>query len=360
MRKPAEAAAEYDRVPPPRWLPAKAVRLLAWRRALAGRYDAETEALFYQVWRKGGGLRGLVDWLRFRRELGHPLDERHAQILADTLIGTRNDLTARGLELLVEADVKESLASISWSDWLQPYAESSPPIATVLRDAGGSLGTRAAQLAGLHRSQDRWRTAFSVFLGDCRGDICVVGNGGSLKGAGLGSWIDDHRCVVRFNHWKSDESVFDDLGTRIDVWVCAPGFLPRAVEIGLEPPSWLVLVGPDVRFRRAGAGVNWEPVLSMLEDGVKVLTIPLPMWKEAVALLNAPPSAGISFILWLRHLAGGLQGLSVVGFDAAGIDGGNYHHAFPRKRPGWRHDWDREAAVLSSLEDEGLRVMRKR
>jgi hypothetical protein len=342
---------------PSDWLPGQLARLLAWRRQLQGRYDATTASLFRHAWHKGGGLRALLEWLRFRRELGQPLDPVSVQTLRQTLGEARGPLAWQAVELLLEADPAACPAAGVVQDRLEPCADFSPPLARALHDVGRPLGRRAARLADLHRSQVQWRSDFAGFLRGCRGQTCVVGNAGSLNGAGLGAQIDAHRCVVRFNRWCGEDSAAEDLGARLDVWVCTPRFLPQAMSLGRGLPRWLVLTGPDACYGRAGRGVDWGLVLELLDAGVKVLTIPLPVWAEMVAELGAPPSAGVLFLAWAQHCLDGPSGLSITGFDLVGVRTSGYHHAGASLRPGRRHAWGRESALLEVWKGRGLRSL---
>jgi hypothetical protein len=162
--------------------------------------------------------------------------------------------------------------------------------------------------------------------------------------------------VVRFNRWRSGAASEADLGSRLDVWVCTPRFLPQLVEMGVTPPAWLVLSGPDVRYRRAGRGVDWGLVVALLEQGVRVLTVPLTVWRGVVEPLGAPPSAGILMLAWARNCIADVGRLRFVGFDSART-GGAYHHAGARMRPGRRHAWAGEAALLGAWQRDGLHIL---
>lgn len=48
-------------------------------------------------------------------------------------------------------------------------------------------------------------------------EVCIVGNGASLLGRGLGQAIDEHECVVRFNEFKI-VGFEQDVGRRTSVW----------------------------------------------------------------------------------------------------------------------------------------------
>lgn len=351
---PEHSAVSAGAAKPNPWLPGWAARLVAWRRHALGHYDARTAGYYRHAWNRRNGLASLVEWLRFRRELGQSLGPELAQVLRGVLGNTRGTAAWQAVELLLEADALANDAGDKALVWLEPHAERSPPIAHYLLGFGVALTPRAARLAELHEHQTRWRQVFGDHLSACQGSICVVGNAGSLNGSGLGAAIDDHRLVVRFNRWASASAAQEDIGSRLDVWVCAPRFLPEvfSLERGLAP--WMVVTGPDARYHRAGRAVDWDVVLKMLDAGVKVLTIPRPIWRDPVAQLGAPPSAGVLFLAWSRRFVTGFDRLDIAGFDIAGAGTKGYHHAGPRFRPARRHDWASEATLLEGWKNEGL------
>ncbi len=339
------------------WLPGWAARLIAWRRHSLGCYDARTAGYYRHVWARQNRLGGLVEWLRFRRELGLPLDQEMANRLLHALGDARGRVAWQAVELLLEANALGGAAEVERLAWLSPHAEHSPPIAHYLHSVGVALTPRAGKLAALHECQPQWRLAFAEYLFGCQGDICVVGNAGSMNGSGLGAAIDDHRLVVRFNHWASTSAAQEDLGSRLDVWVCAPKFLPEVFPLkrGLAP--WMVVTGPDARYDRAGLDVDWDVVLDMLDAGAKVLTIPQSVWCDPVAWIGAPPSAGVLFLAWARRFVEGFDRLKIAGFDVASADTRGYHHAGRRFRPVRRHDWARERELIDCWKSEGLRCL---
>jgi hypothetical protein len=334
------------------WLPGWVARSLAWRRQQLGRYDVRTAACFEHAWRRSRDLSSLVEWLRFRRELGLALDPSLAATLQRALGGRRDAMAAQAVELLHEVAAGDALEDLHW---LRPHAERSPPIADMLNRRGMRLSGGARRLAGLHASQDAWRGAFAEYLSAAQDRVCVVGNSAALSGAGLGAAIDEHDRVVRFNRWTGSASARRDLGSRIDVWVCAPRFLPQMVQLGCDLPAWLILSGPDARYGRAGRVVDWELVLGMLDGGVKVLTFPLTIWGESVGAVGAPPSAGLLFLTWARRILGGFDRLAIAGFGIADLRTKGYHHAGKALRPGRRHAWDRERALRDAWKRSGLR-----
>lgn len=333
-------------------MPAWMARVLARHGQLRGRYDAITAARFEQAWQRSRRFSDLVAWLAFLRELGWTADALQAGTLRGALDGRRGALAVRGIELLHAAGGR-ALAAGAAHDWLVPHAETSPPIAHLLARRNAGLSPRARRLAGLHAAQAAWRSELAAVLAGAE-PVCVVGNAGSLNGAGLGGRIDAHRQVVRFNQWRGPASSPRDLGARLDVWVCAPRFLAGLEGLPDELPRWVVLSGPDARYRRAGRPVEWDLVLGMLDAGVKVLTVPLDDWQRLVGAVRAPPSAGLLFLAWAARTLGGLDRLVVAGFDIASARTKGYHHAGRGLHGGRRHAWEREKTLLDAWLAAGL------
>jgi hypothetical protein len=197
--------------------------------------------------------------------------------------------------------------------------------------------------------QESWRAEFRQWLqARCQQGLCVVGNGGTLLGAGLGRWIDSHGVVVRFNRFQGAASTAVDIGHRLDVWVTSAD-QDIAVPSGVP---WIVVSGPEMAFRLQ----NWGRFADSLSSRSKVLTVPLPPWRELVAELQAPPSAGLLFLAWARSLMGGWTSLQAVGFAGVRAGARPYHHANIRHRPGARHHWAAELQVLRRWQEEGLHI----
>jgi hypothetical protein len=154
--------------------------------------------------------------------------------------------------------------------------------------------------------------------------------------------------VVRFNLFRSEGTTGVDIGERLGVWVVAPGFS------GFPPPrvEWIVVSGPDVQFRLQG----WKRLLPALSNGACVLTVPLPPWRRLVARLQAPPSAGVLFLFWLRSMLGSWDGVTVVGFGVEASAAVRYHYADRRQQPVRRHNWEGERILLRHWKSEGLKA----
>jgi len=300
-----------------RALPAPLLALAARRRRAKGFYDCRTLALFRRAWLRSRSPAALMEYALFRRDLGFPLGARWVAPLRQSLpqLGARHRRLA--IALLAEAGACLSNAVVAPGE------------------IGAMQGDRGEAFAQLMRA------------GAVAG-ICVVGNAATLVGSQLGTTIDRHGLVVRFNRFRGPDSDPVDIGTRIDVWVVAPGF-EGAPPAGVR---WIVVSGPEMRFRRH----NWDSLRPALDAGAAVLTVPLAPWRRLVKALQAPPSAGLLFLAWLHSMLGSWEGVRAVGFGIGAPSGNAYHHADPRHKAVGRHHWAGERLVLQSWQDEGLHV----
>jgi capsular polysaccharide export protein len=305
-------------------LPPGLIARAARRRRKAGYYDRRTLALFRHAWRRSGSTTALLEYALFRHDLGHPLPPAWAE-----------PLTA-GFSRLSNRD--QWLASA-----LLKEAGLAPAVQTVERTSPADK-----KASEIQTHQDRWRLEFADLMRQrVNSGICVVGNAWKLRGSRLGDFIDSHAMVVRFNRFRNEASADADIGNRVGVWVVAPGFTDP------QPPrvKWVVVSGPDMQYRLQ----SWKRLLPALSAGAAVLTVPLPPWRRLVARLQAPPSAGLLFLFWLRFMLGSWNGVTAVGFGLTALAARPYHHADRRQQPVRRHNWEEERVLLRQWKNEGLK-----
>lgn len=307
-----------------------------------GQYDPLTLAGYRQVWRKGRQARDLVAYLNFRRELGMPLHRHHLPLLLEVLprLGPRAWLEA--FNLIEEAMGRGRPPPMYLGPLKRRLCEVSPPLAALLADS--AFVRRSPFLSGLarlEREQETRRTDFAAYVRRVK-SLCVVGNHSGLIGAALGPDIDAHECVIRFNQYQSPQSNLADIGEKTDVWVRMPGVAREHIAFR---GGWVVISGPDLRYRLS----NWHAVQDLLEREVPLLTVPLDLWRDVVAELAAPPSAGLLFLAWLRRMRpDGLKGVGITGFQRSSDQDGAYHHAIAGKQAGHRHNWHLERELLEA------------
>jgi hypothetical protein len=312
-------------------------------------YDSHTSELLRRAAVASPTAKNQLAYLRFRRDLGLLPEPEAAASLLDALPRLSGAALRQACNLLCECGRPDDVLAAIPRTVLRKMAPNSPPIARALGD--GNAQEPARRLADFHDSQEAWRRALANAVRQHRGSICVVGNAGSLVGARLGGTIDRHALVSRFNHYRSASTDDRDVGGRTDVWVRAPdlrGFAPPGL------PTWVVLSGADPRFQIA----SWSPVLTLLEAGVRVVTLPLSTWRPLVARLAAPPSAGLLYLAWLVELLEHPGSITVAGFQLEEPRAGAaYHQALPRHRASVRHRWSAERAILHEWRERGMRFL---
>jgi hypothetical protein len=284
-----------------RSLSGKAHLLEAQRRRALGDYSRGTLGAYARAWQVSRSPKALLRLCLFRHELGYHLPD------------SWNDLLGANLPKLRGADFE---------------------IATMLR----CRRRRAAQ--------DSFRRKFEEWLKapDLR-QIAVVGNSASLLGADQAGSIESADAVVRFNHWQAPAA---DVGRRTDLWVRSPLDLENTdTPRPHPPPRWVAASGPDMACRRP----EWDRWTA--ENMGNLLAVPLQVWRCLVRELQAPPSAGVLTLGWLRSARGNWDGIEVYGI---GYAGGRYHAAKAGHRPSHRHDWKKESVILRRWANEGLKI----
>ncbi len=293
----------------------------ARRRRNLGYYDRRTLRTLRRA-NRYPSPRSLLAYLTFRRDLGYRLRPRDVPPLLAAYPRLSSHERWRAAALLSEIRAAP--------DWIWSGV-----------DQGAGLALAAPR-------QAEWRGAFEADARTARGrGIAVVGNAGALIGCELGADIDASAMVVRFNRAGDLSARAADLGTRTSVWVASPGYRGPA-PAGAER---VVVSGPDVCF----ALRDWRLHAQRLMAGEPVLSVPLEVWRALVKELDAPPSAGVLMLAWLRELVGGWEGINAVGIGAGRT--GRYHHAHRGRRGTGRHRWAAEAALVAKWTRAGLTLL---
>lgn len=308
----------------PSWahcLPSLGTAWLAARRRALGYYDCQTLWLFRFTWRRMRSPHAMLAYVSFRRDLGFTLGDYWSK----RLIGDFQKFCVRdrGVAAMLLREWEPEFRAVSMCE---------------------QLGSAVSEMI---EKQEMWRAEFKKYVNESANKgVCVVGNSAGLIGAGLGEQINSKGVVLRFNRYRSAESADADIGNRLDVWVVAPGF-------DQPPPhgvKWIVVTGPDMRFRRK----NWESLKPALHKGVRVLTVPLEVWRSLVRAFEAPPSAGVLALAWLREMLGTWEGVGAVGFGMRPTGEGAYHHVVTNQKAAIRHNWPAERRLLERWQSEGL------
>lgn len=317
-------------------------RSLGRYRRNKGLYDKLTLRCFASAWASTGAAEDLLNYALFRRDLGYSLPVRWA----DCLLAAFPDLSSTeqrlALGLLAELDDNYlgCIDRVSLATGLEL-----PPVAAHLSGPDGEFSGHAL----IDRNQQLWRQKFADYLTfamSSRG-VAVIGNSATLRGLQLGADIDQHDLVIRFNHYMGQSALADDVGGRTDLWVVSPGYrgpLPKEV-------SWVVMTGPDMRYRLN----DWRHVMPFVDQGVPLLTMPLPIWRGLVRVLKAPPSAGVLVLAWLYSLTNcSWQGISFAGIGTGLAKGKRYHASLARHVASERHAWVSEARQVEAWRQQGL------
>ena len=178
-------------------------------------------------------------------------------------------------------------------------------------------------------------------------DLAIVGNSGSLLGAGHGAAIDAHRNVARFNQFVTAGHE-PDVGSRLTVWVTSgsnceglPWTPPKPAIVAVAMP----LHAPEYARRYSRNAVT-------LPLGVPVEEIPVDIYRR-VARACPNPTSGVTFCAWVWSLLPGpLPAASLYGFShfAANVP---YHYYWTAERnanrPKSAHNGPREARLFATM-----------
>lgn len=178
--------------------------------------------------------------------------------------------------------------------------------------------------------------------------VCVVGNGPSLLGSGLGSAIDSHDVVVRINDFVI-EGHEEDVGTRTDVWFQTWGPLPPRRVPGLEC-IWMWIAMPELRksdmLEYAERSEFYSPVPVMLLPYTAELQ--MRPFSERWIRGRRGPSLGILTLGWCRRVYG--EQLSFCGIGDMDREGAHY---WETQRRTTFHCPESERRALSQMEERG-------
>lgn len=318
-----------------------------------GNYRRESLRHFLRAWQLSGHIDDLLSYALFRRDLGDTLPKRwRAMIQRDFhQLSPQRNLIATNLCLEPQATCPMGLPL----SLLPPLEVIQSPAALFCINKKMPARLTSTQLGWLEvfERQDQWRADFrrKLILQAEQKDICVVGNAGVMRDSALGSIIDQHDCVVRFNTFSSAQTDLDDMGEKHTVWVVTPAF--RVEQAPAAFSGSIVLTGPDMQYRM----LDWSGLRVFRELELPLLTVSLPVWREMVRELAAPPSAGILFLAWLKSMLGSWAGVSVAGFSALVAAEASYHYTDTKHGASVRHNWAGESVILRRWQNEGLKSL---
>lgn len=307
-----------------------------------GTYNRKTLKCFLRAWRLDGNQHYLVEYIKYRRDLGKVVSSN----LANKLQAIWSQLSAKDQALmtafLAEVQAKPVLLADDQAT-LIPAALASKRVEF--------LSEQQRLMLSVYTEQDHWRAALAKVLQQCasKEGICVVGNAGIMKQSGLGAKIDSAALVVRFNAFQEGEQRLADLGEKCQMWGVTASF-KAALNTNIQ---WLIVIGPELQYRLA----DWSYFAAFRQHGIPVITIPLQIWRQLVAELQAPPSAGVTVLAFFYSLLGSWSGVSVAGFGALSQMRSSYHYMNTKNKASQRHNWLGEQCLIERWRHEGLRSL---
>ncbi|RVU83383.1 hypothetical protein EOL70_16790 [Leucothrix sargassi] len=194
--------------------------------------------------------------------------------------------------------------------------------------------------------QQAWRSELGNYLR--KKLVAVVGNSASILDTNQGLNIDCFDVVCRFNHYARSTSYQKDAGKRVDIWVASAEALNERPQLP-DSVRWIILTGADARYTL----LNHKSCKHYLDQGKKIITIPLSTWSECVRLLEAPPSAGFLWLSYIQKHTSPQQPIHTFGFDSAQSTTSQYHASSSSFSPSKRHAWTKEKEALQALASDG-------
>lgn len=217
-------------------------------------------------------------------------------------------------------------------------------------DAGAAELPQAPRARSVADYLSRFEGRFAEMTSTASGDVAVVANGPSVLGLGLGSAIDAHQLVVRFNnHGSAPGSV--DLGERTDIWFRPTEFTHVPMREG-PGPQLIALTGCNIRNRYSNGLQLLEP---HVQAGLPVELVPTRLYRHLFAALDASPSAGLIGLAWTQDAIGRkLSPGQVFGYSLGHNTSAVSHYYGKRHTGSWpsRHNWQAEQAFFQSLMSE--------
>lgn len=299
-----------------------------------GDYSLATYKLFKQAWQNSQTLKTYAAFLSFKRDTGQILSSRQYQFLFQHFFEKkrRPSWFEYGLRLQLQNLCLE-------------YEQQSGVIEACQLTKGIKapgvvpLPWQRKYVIQLRNKQVEWREKWINDLTiKAKQGIAVVGNSASLIGKMKGHSIDSHGAVIRFNQPVTGPDSHLHFGSNTHTRVIAPGYR------GPIPPSdWIVISGPDMQYQLQ----NWTHLSSVFKRGTPIITVPLQHWASLVELLEAPPSAGLLMLEYLRSQPTLNHKIQPYGFGYNPNEQQTYHAADSKHSATSRHRWEDEAKVIN-------------
>ena len=340
-------------------LPWQVCSFFANNRRKQGKYDKITLLYFYLAWKKSAQLTRLIEYLKFRRDLGYKLPKRFVKVLSENLSFQTTTQQRLIINWLAETSNENLLTLHSVLDKnlsiLKVHSQHSPSAAVIMSKYCKNV---KMQLVELKNDQIFFKKKFSEYIQLHHKDVLAVGNASTSNDPNINSIVNNAKVIIRFNHYKAslgtdlcDDSNREDC--KVNIWVQSSDFKVKNNNIKEENPLWVVISGPDIIFQLK----NWDHIESLLQEKHKVITPPLYIWRELVHKLEAPPSSGILMLAWLKDILGGVSDINAIGFQNKALKNQPYHRLLSKHKANSRHNWDNEKLLLNEWESEGLNFL---
>lgn len=216
-------------------------------------------------------------------------------------------------------------------------------------DSGTLVLPQAERARAVASHLARFEGCFTQLVKQSIGNVAVVANGPSLEARGLGSIIDSHQLVIRFNNHAA--AAADDQGQRTDIWFRPTDF--THIPMRETPPNILMaLTGCNIRNRFSNGLQLLEPY--MHQDRAIEL-VPTSLYERMFAALDASPSAGLVGLAWAQSEIGEkLSPRQVFGYSLDRNTSAVSHYYGKRHTGSWpsRHNWQAEQIFFHSLISE--------
>lgn len=250
--------------------------------------------------------------------------------------------TKDAFDLLVQVGRKRpsALSSMGYLDLILAAAE----------DGAAKLPqAERARVVANHLS--RFTGRFTQMIERSAGNVAVVANGPSLERLRLGSTIDLHQLVVRFNnHAACPGSV--DQGEKTDIWIRPPEFTYVPMR-SMTADGLLILTGSNIRNRNSAGLHLLEPYV---RENLPIELVPKELYARLFAALDASPSAGLVGLVWTQEAMGRtLSSTQVFGYALDRNTSAVSHYHGKHHTGSWpsRHNWQAEHALFQSLINRG-------
>ncbi|NVK44435.1 MAG: glycosyltransferase family 29 protein [Oceanospirillaceae bacterium] len=308
------------------------------KQALAARskgdYSQATFKLFEQAWQELQSLKSYAAFLGFQRDTGQILSHNQYKYLVNHFLQKKKQ--PKWFEVALKLQLQNLCAEYEYQN---NVSESCQLIKGIKAPGIIPFPRQKKAITLLRKEQDKWREQWFEDLNiKAKHGIAVVGNSAGLAGQNKGNQIDSHGAVIRFNQPVKGFGSHLHFGSKTHTRVIAPGYRGP-----IPPCDWLVISGPDMQYQLQ----NWRHLLPVFKRGTPIITVPLKHWASLVKQLQAPPSAGLLMIDFLRNDPRLKQHIQPFGFGYYPEKQQAYHAADVKHSPTSRHRWDMESKILN-------------